>query len=77
MHPDDGLCVFDIYTASDDAADMASMDDFGRAASQLVHRCLSDVGREGPQGGIATGIGKIFWAHDCPFLRLDASLARH
>ena len=60
VHADDGLCVFDIYTGSEDTADMASMNDFGRAASNLVHRCLADVGSEGPQGGLATGIGEMF-----------------
>lgn len=62
MHADDGLCVFDIYTSSDDVADIASMDDFGHAASNLAHRCLTGVGGEGPQGGLATGIGEMFWS---------------
>ena len=60
VHADDGLCVFDIYTASDDVADMACMDDFGRAASNLAHRCLTSAGKEGVQGGLATGIGEMF-----------------
>lgn len=60
VHADDGLCVFDIYTGSDDVADMASMDDFGRAAFNLIHRCLVGARREGPEGGLVTGIGEMF-----------------
>ena len=75
VHADDGLCVFDIYTGSDDVVDMASMDDFGRAASTLVHRCLVGDRREGPEGGLATGIGEMFQSLACPAPPLDASIS--
>ena len=74
MHADDGLCVFDIYTGSEDVTEMASMNEFGRAASNLVHRCLAGAGSEGPEGGLATGIGEMFYSLACPSPQLGVNL---
>lgn len=52
---DDGRCVFDIY-ARDEEGDQASMNEFGRAATSLVHSCVSGGGAR-TEGGIVTGIG--------------------
>ena len=57
-HIDDGLCVFDVYTADQTVTDDARMMDFRRAAYDLVHSCILGVEKVG-EGGIATRIGNL------------------
>lgn len=52
---DDGRCIFDIYARENDG-DQASMNDFRRAASSLIHECVSGGGAR-TEGGIVIGIG--------------------
>ena len=54
---EDGLCVFDIYTANESIVDEARMEDFRLAASNLIHNCIPTTAGS-PQGGIALGLGR-------------------